>query len=74
MRITVRPIGVIRKYANGQELEVTRGLTSRQLIETLGGIPKKLKMVSYVNGKKKDLDDELEDGDEIKLVTMLTGG
>jgi sulfur carrier protein ThiS len=73
MRITVRPIGVIRNFTSGQELEVAQGLTSRQLMETLG-IPKKLKMVSYVNGKKKDLDAELEDGDEIKLVTMLTGG
>jgi molybdopterin converting factor small subunit len=31
-------------------------------------------MVSYVNGKKRALDEPLVEGDEVKLVTLLTGG
>ncbi len=73
MKITVVPIGLIKKYAQGENLDVKEGTTSRELILVLK-IPRELKMASYVNGKKRDLDQALVDGDEVKLVTLLTGG
>ena len=73
MRIEVKPIGLIKKYASGGVRDVADGVSSRGLIELLA-IPRELKMVSYVNGKKRGLDEPLADGDEVKLVTLLTGG
>ncbi len=73
MQITIQPIGLIKKYAPAGVRDVSDGITSRGLIELLA-IPRELKMVSYVNGKKRGLDEPLAEGDEVKLVTLLTGG
>jgi sulfur carrier protein ThiS len=73
MKIKVRPVGVIRKYVTEHELETAEGLTPEQLILDLE-IPRKLKMVSIVNGKSIPLKSKLKDGDEVILVTMLSGG
>ena len=73
MKIKIRPIGLIKRFAEEREIEVEAGLTPRKLIADLG-IPAELKMVSFVNGTKAGPDHELHDGDEIKLVTLLTGG
>lgn len=67
------PLGIIRRYIEGHEMDVEPGITSRRLITELK-IPGKLKMVSYVNGKKRGLDETLKDGDEVKLATLLGGG
>lgn len=73
MRLAIIPVGLIKKYVPAGSRDVTDGITSRGLIELLA-IPRELKMVSYVNGKKRALDEPLADGDEVKLVTLLTGG
>jgi sulfur carrier protein ThiS len=73
MKIKIRPIGLIKRFAEDGEIEAEAGLTPRKLIADLG-IPAELKMVSFVNGSRMDLDYELLDGDEVKLVTLLTGG
>jgi len=73
MQIKVRPIGIIRRYIVGQDIEIEEGLTPEQLIDLLK-IPQKLKMVAYVNGKRRGLKEELVDGDEVKLATLLGGG
>jgi sulfur carrier protein ThiS len=73
MKIKIRPIGLIKRYAEDSEIEIEAGLTPRKLIADLG-IPAELKMVSFVNGTRVDLDHELHDGDEVKLVTLVTGG
>ncbi len=73
MRIAIKPVGLIKKYASDGILDVDEGTTSRELIVRLA-IPGQLKMVSYVNGKKRGLDEPLIEGDEVKLVTLLTGG
>ena len=73
MKISVRPIGPIKRYVSPQEMDVREGITSRSLIQALK-IPTELKMVSFVNGRKRPLDEPLHDGDEVKLVTLLTGG
>lgn len=73
MKITVWPVGVVRRFAEEQSLEVRAGLTPRGLIKKLG-IPHELKMIAFVNGKRADLNAELKDGDQVRLVTLLTGG
>lgn len=73
MRIVLRPKGVIRKYVDDTEISVPNGITPRRLISDLK-IPDKLKMAAFVNGKKRSLDDELKDGDEVNLITLLGGG
>jgi len=73
MKIRVRPIGLIKRFAEDREVEIEVGSTPRKLIADLG-IPAELKMVSFVNGTRTDPDHELHDGDEVKLVTLLTGG
>jgi len=73
VRVKIRPIGLIKRFAEGCEIEAEAGLTPRKLIADLG-IPSELKMVSFVNGSRMDLDHELRDGDEVKLVTLVTGG
>lgn len=73
MRITVKPAGIIKRFAVEQDMDVAPGLTSRSLIRDLQ-IPAELKMISLVNGKRRGLDDALEEGDEVRLVTLLTGG
>ena len=49
------------------------GFTSAALIKQLG-IPSQLKMLSLVNGTRRPLDAELDDGDEVRLVTLVYGG
>jgi sulfur carrier protein ThiS len=73
MKIRVVPVGLIKKYAHMEVIDTTEGMTPRVLIESLA-IPPRLKMVAYVNGKRHPLDQPLSDGDEVKLVTLLTGG
>ncbi len=73
MRIKVKPIGLIRNYLNEQDVDIVPGCTPRVLVKELG-IPQELKMAVFINGKKKNLDDELQENDEIKLVTLATGG
>ncbi len=73
MHIKVRPIGLVKQFAQDREMDLETGLTPRQLIIALG-IPSELKMISFVNGTRTDLDYELHDGDEVKLVTLATGG
>lgn len=73
VHIKLRPIGLIKQFAEDKEMEAETGLTSRQLIIVLG-IPAELKMISFVNGTRTGLDDELHEGDEVKLVTLATGG
>ncbi|MDQ1240254.1 MAG: MoaD/ThiS family protein [Thermodesulfobacteriota bacterium] len=71
--IHVRPIGLLRKFARDEEIRVDVGTTPKGVIELLR-IPDKLKMVGFINGGKASLDDQLQDGDELKLVTLATGG
>jgi sulfur carrier protein ThiS len=73
MKIRVRAIGLIKRFAEDREVEIEAGSTPRKLIADLR-IPAELKMVSFVNGTRMELDQELHDGDEVKLVTLLTGG
>ncbi len=73
MHIRILPIGLVKQFVHEHEMEAEPGLTPRWLIIALG-IPSELKMISLVNGTKTDLDQELHDGGEVKLVTLAAGG
>jgi sulfur carrier protein ThiS len=73
VRIKVKPIGLIRNYLAEHDRSVPAGCTARTLIREFG-IPGELKMVVFINGKMGSLDAELRENDEIKLVTLATGG
>ena len=73
MRISVMPAGIIRRYVKEKDMEVPTGLTIRELIALLF-IPAELKLMVFVNGQRKDADEILEDGNEVRLITLLSGG
>lgn len=73
VKVRVRPIGLIKRFTDEREMGLPEGATSAGLIALLR-LPQELRMVVFVNGKRRDLDEALEDGDEVKLVTVLTGG
>jgi sulfur carrier protein ThiS len=73
MRIRVMPAGIIRRYVEEKEMELPAGLTIRGLIALLA-IPAELKLMVFVNGQRKDPDEILEDGNEVRLITLLSGG
>jgi sulfur carrier protein ThiS len=73
MRIHVKPAGIIRRYVEEKDMEVPAGLTIRGLFALLA-IPPELKMMIFVNGKRKEPHEILEDGNEVRLITLLSGG
>lgn len=73
MLIKLKPKGILRRYIPEQDIEIKPGLTARTLVKDLN-IPKNFKVISFVNNKKRDLDLPLNDGDEIKLLTLIGGG
>ena len=73
MRIRVKPAGIIRRYAEDKDMEAPAGLTIHGLIALLA-IPPELKLMTFVNGQRKDADGILEDGNEVRLITLLSGG
>ena len=73
MRIRVKPAGIIRRYVEEMDMEAPAGLTIRGLI-TLLAIPPELKLMVFVNGQRKDADEILEHGNEVRLITLLSGG
>ena len=73
MRIRVKPAGIIRRYVEDKNMEVPADLTIRGLI-TILAIPAELKLMVFVNGRRKAADEILEDGNEVRLITLLSGG
>jgi len=73
MRISVMPAGIIRRYVEEKDMEVPVDLTIRGLIALLA-IPPELKLMVFVNGQRKDPAEILEDGNEVRLITLLSGG
>lgn len=71
--VHVLPIGLLRKFAHEQDMRVEAGATPKDVIRRLL-IPDRLKMVGFINGNRARLDDQLQDGDHLKLVTLATGG
>lgn len=60
-------------YVQEKKMEVPAGMTIAQLIDFLV-IPDKLKLMVFVNNRRKDFNEILGDKDEVRLITLLTGG
>jgi hypothetical protein len=73
IRIRLKPAGIIRRYVAEKDMEVAAGLTIRSLIARLA-IPPELKLMVFIDGHRKDANDFLEDGNEVRLITLLSGG
>ena len=73
MRIRLKTAGIIRRYVEEKDMKVPAGLTIRGLLAMLA-IPPELKLMAFVNGKRKDADEILEDDNEVRLITLLSGG
>ncbi len=73
INIRVHPLGILRKFADRQVMELAAGASPDTVVKMLG-VPDSLKIVPFINGKKATLNAKLHDGDELKLVTLVTGG
>ncbi|MGD9975605.1 MAG: MoaD/ThiS family protein [Desulfatirhabdiaceae bacterium] len=73
MRIVVKPAGIIRMVVSEMALDVPPGRRLDQVIEGLR-IPASLKLMVFVNGIRRDGNTVLNDGDEIRIITLMTGG
>ncbi len=60
-------------YIQEREMEVPEGTTVAQLVDLLA-IPDKLKLMVFVNNRRKGFNVILEDKDEVRLITLLSGG
>ncbi len=78
MKIKVLLRGFLVKYFNGEKervIEVEDGLSARQVVERLGiSIEHKSFGFVAVNGMRVMIDDQLKDGDELKVYPRLSGG
>jgi sulfur carrier protein ThiS len=73
IQIRLKPAGIIRRYVAEKDMEVAVGLTIRGLITRLS-IPPELKLMVFIDGQRKNADDILENGNEVRLITLLSGG
>jgi hypothetical protein len=73
MIICVKSAGILRRYVKEQEMNIPEGMCIRNLLENFS-VPSELKLMVFVDAKRRDLDQILEDGNEVLLITLLTGG
>ncbi|MFO7667257.1 MAG: hypothetical protein R6V76_11590 [Desulfobacterales bacterium] len=73
MKISMVPVGIVKKYMRELELDVSADITSGKLIERLN-LPDKIKTVCFINGKRIDPDGRFTEGDVVKIVSTFTGG
>jgi sulfur carrier protein ThiS len=73
IQIHLKPTGIIRRYVAEKDMKITVGLTIRGLITQLS-IPPELKLMVFIDGQRKNADDILENGNEVRLITLLSGG
>jgi sulfur carrier protein ThiS len=74
MTATIRPIGSLKKYLNGEsQAQVVAGQPVRQAIASLG-IPPEIIALVLVNDVQQDKNYILQDGDEAKILAVIGGG
>lgn len=74
--VRVIPVGMLRKYVDGQEmmdLEGWAGRSVRALLESLG-MPSPLVGAVLIHGDLVTKDHLLQDGEEVKLIPLVGGG
>lgn len=78
MKIKVKLYTILKKYGKGKidndnNLTIPVNLTLDGLISHLE-IPKKMGKVLMVNGFPRDIEYELREGDEVKILSFIGGG
>ena len=74
--VRVIPVGMLRKYVDGQEmmeLQDWAGRPIRALLESLG-MPSPLVGAVLIQGDLVTKDYLLQEGDEVKLIPLVGGG
>ena len=77
MNLTVSFFGPIRRPwpESSRELQAEQGTTVEDLLGSLGYKSEDMRRVAtVVNGKKKSLQTELQDGDDLRFVLLAGGG
>ena len=73
IKVIVKPLGIVRKYLRETSLELSDGQSVSHLVEILN-IPWEIRPVVFVNNRRVSSDHRLSDQDEIKIVSLITGG
>ncbi|WP_028324772.1 hypothetical protein [Desulfatirhabdium butyrativorans] len=73
MPITIVPIGIVRLLIQEMSLPYEPGMTVRRIIEGLD-LPTELKVCGFVNGTRLKPDAFVQDGDTIRVVSLMMGG
>lgn len=73
MKIRLIPVGIMKKYIMGGDLDIEADLAAGVLIERLN-LPDKLKIVCFLNGKRIDASGRFTEGDVVKIVSTFAGG
>jgi len=79
MKVVVRLYATLRQFVPGSRtgepltIEAKDNLTVSGLLEHLG-IPADVTKVVFVNGKQRDRDHVLQDGDEVAMFPPIAGG
>jgi len=70
----IRPLGILKSYAGGQdEVMVEAGRTVRETITALG-IPPEIVAMVLVNDAQQPKDYILQDEDVVRLIMVVGGG
>ncbi|MFH0958827.1 MAG: hypothetical protein V1897_09010 [Pseudomonadota bacterium] len=73
MRVYVEPVGLLKRTFNATVVELQNKSTIQDLIQVFN-LPKELRAIALIKGKRQSHDHNLEDGDSVKLVCLALGG
>ncbi len=78
MEVKVKLYTILKKYGDGKldkdnNISIPEHLTLQDLISHLN-IPERLGKVFLVNGYPRDIEYTLNEGDEVKILTIVGGG
>ena len=79
IEIELRVFGDLRKYMEGMAIGESQALrfddesTVKDILNRLG-IPETEAKITLVNGRVKEIDDELNDGDRLAIFPAVAGG
>lgn len=73
MRVYVEPVGLLKTTFYPTVVELQNESTIQDLIQ-LFNLPKELRTIALIKGKRQSDDHNLKDGDSVKLVCLALGG
>jgi sulfur carrier protein ThiS len=73
MKIHLVPVGIMKKYMEERELDISSDCKASALVAELK-LPDKLKAVCFIDGKRIDPERVFTEGDVVKIVSTFAGG